>query len=301
MESKKEIGMKKRVLIFGGTGMLGQELFSLYIDDASYGVLAPPHAEVDFTDKEKLLQYIADFNPKYIINAAAYNAVDACEDDDVEYQKALFLNKEIPQLLASASKKIGAVLVHFSTDYVFGKNMKEEGGFSENTQPQPDCRYGQSKYEGEEAVKEIGGSFYIIRLSRLFGRPAIGSGKKSFFEIMLQLSKVKSELQAVDDEISCFTYAPDLAVATKQLLESSSPYGVYHFINEGEVSWFSGLQELFASGAIHTPLIGVRGSSFKRKAKRPKYSALANTKRPKLRSYKEAAKDFLESRDISPL
>lgn len=293
--------MRKKVLIFGGTGMLGQELVSLYAGDSMYDVIAPSHREVDFLDKEKLTQYILDINPEYIINTVAYNAVDACEEDDVEYEKALFLNKEIPQLLASLSKENGLTFIHFSTDYVFGKNSKEEGGFSEGALPEPDCRYGQSKYEGEEAIKEIGGNFYIIRLSRLFGRPAAGSGKKSFFETMLELSKIKNELQAVADEISCFTYAPDLALATKQLIESNSSYGIYHLINEDEASWFTGLQELFSISNITIPVISVQGSTFKRKAKRPQYSTLANTKRAKLPSYKGALKDFIKSRDISLL
>lgn len=293
--------MRKKVLIFGGTGMLGQEIVSLYASDSAYEVIVPSHTEVDFLDKEKLTQYILDINPEYSINTVAYNAVDACEEDDVEYEKAFFLNKEIPQLLASISKENGLTLVHFSTDYVFGKNSKEEGGFSEDTLPEPDCRYGQSKYEGEEAIKEIGGNFYIIRLSRLFGCPAAGSGKKSFFETMLELSKIKNNLQAVDDEISCFTYAPHLALATKQLIESNSSYGIYHLINEGEASWFSGLQELFSISNITIPVTSVQGSTFKRKAKRPQYSTLANTKRAKLPSYKDALKDFVQSRDSKPL
>ena len=293
--------MRKKVLIFGGTGMLGQEIFSLYTGDSVYDIIAPSHREVDFLDKEKLTHYILDVNPEYIINAVAYNAVDTCEEDDTEYEKALFLNKEIPQLLASISKKIGAVFVHFSTDYVFGKNSKEAGGFSEDALPKPDCRYGQSKYEGEEAVKEIGGNFYIIRLSRLFGHPAAGSGKKSFFETMLELSKIKNELQAVADEISCFTYAPHLALVTKQLIESSSFCGVYHLVNEDEASWFTGLQELFSISTIAIPITLVQGSTFKRKAKRPQYSTLANTKRPKLPSYKDALKEFVKSRDSKSL
>jgi dTDP-4-dehydrorhamnose reductase len=289
--NQRRINMSKKVLILGKTGMLGQELFKLFSDDDSYTVIAPSHGELDVLDTQKLKEYVTNSQCEIIINAVAYNAVDLCEDNDDEYKKALFLNKELPELLAVLAKEKAGMIIHFSTDYIFGSNEKVEGGFTEEMIPLPNCKYGES--EGEQAIKKVGGKYSIIRLSRLFGKPAQGTGKKSFFETMISLARTKSELSAVSDEVSCFTYAPDLAIATKELVESDNPHGMYHFINEGDVSWYEGLSELFNLLDLQTKVIPVEGDSFNRKAKRPVYSVLCNTRRPKLRSYREAIKDFL--------
>jgi dTDP-4-dehydrorhamnose reductase len=100
-------------------------------------------------------------------------------------------------------------------------------------------------------------------------------------------------MSAVDSEMSCFTYAPDLAQATKELLESGDAFGIYHLINEGPVTWYEGVLELYRQAGITTPVKPVTPDAFPRPAKRPTFSVLLNTKRPKLRHYSEALKDFL--------
>ena len=105
-----------------------------------------------------------------ILNAIAYNAVDQCEENDDEYQKALLLNAEVPEFLARLAQTLEAAFVHYSTDYVF--DGESESGYAEDALPHPLSRYGQSKREGEERVIAVGGIFYIIRLSKLFGRAA---------------------------------------------------------------------------------------------------------------------------------
>jgi dTDP-4-dehydrorhamnose reductase len=144
-----------------------------------------------------------------------------------------------------------------------------------------------------QAVLESCEQVYVIRLSRLFGKPAKNSGKKSFFETMLSLSETKNELQAVDDEISCFTYAPDLARATRDLVSGDAPFGIYHCVNDGEVSWHDALTLLFTHLEKDTLLHKVSGLSFIRKAKRPAYSALSSTKRPPLRSLSDALREYV--------
>lgn len=284
--------MQQKILILGGTGMLGQELSSLFMADTTYEVKAPKHSDVGVTDIEALIRKIHELQPHYIINAVAYNAVDLCEDDDKEYQKALQLNRDVPEALARVAKQCGSILVHYSTDYVFGNNQIVEEGFTEETIPIPNCKYALSKYLGEQALQKEGGKVYIIRLSRLFGKPA-KNGKKSFFETMATLANTKSELEVVDDEISCFTYAPDLAQATRSLLVTTAPYGVYHLVNEGASSWYEGLSTLFTLHDKDTLLHRVYGGIFVRKAKRPTFSVLANTKQPLLRNYKEALQDYM--------
>jgi len=131
----------------------------------------------------------------------------------------------------------------------------------------------------------------------LFGLPAQSeNAKKSFFETILNLAKKKKELKVVNSEKSCFTYTPDLAEATKELIEKEYSYGVYHLINEGAVTWYEGALRLFElAGIKNIKVIPVGSEEFSRPAKRPLSSILINTKFPKLRNYEEAMKDWLKS------
>ncbi|HCC06238.1 TPA: hypothetical protein DEP94_02700 [Candidatus Nomurabacteria bacterium] len=293
--------MPIKILILGSTGTLGKELVDLFNGDKKYSVTTWSHKDIDVTDILLLNQKIKELSPEYILNTVAYNSVDDCEDDEVEYAKAILLNKDVPEAIAKISKELGITFVHYSTDYVFGKNEKIEGGFSEDIIPIPNCKYAVSKYLGEEAVKNFSEKFYIIRLSRLFSKQRGVTGKKSFFEVMLHLSHSQKSLNVVDDEISCFTYAPDLAKATKSLIEDKCNYGIYHLINEGEESWYQGLRLLFKIIAHDTEINPIHGNAILRNAKRPAFSVLKNTKRPVLHPLKEALKDFVSSNDFIDL
>lgn len=284
---------KKRVLILGAKGMLGQELVSVFFLDAEYEVVGWDYEDIDVTDFKEAKKKVMTFAPNIIVNAVAYNAVDQCEESEEEYAKALLLNAEVPKFLASLAKELRATLVHYSTDYVFdGTN---EAGYAEDAEPNPISRYGMSKREGEKNVLATEGKNYVIRLSKLFGKPAISAiGKKSFFEKMLEVAQGKTEVQAVDDEKSCFTYAPDLALATKVLVEEGLPYGIYHLANSGAATWYEAAQELFKLAGMDIVVKPVSADTFPRPAKRPHASALVSTKLPPLRPYTEALEEFLE-------
>lgn len=294
----------EKVLVLGAKGMLGQELMGVFSLDKDYEVAGWDREEIDVTDFVVAEKKIKEYVPQIILNAVAYNAVDLCEESDEEYAKAILLNAEVPKFLVRVAKEIGATLVHYSTDYVFdGENMQ---GYTEDAKPNPLSRYGMSKREGEKNVLAADGKNYLIRLSKLFGQPAASmGGKKSFFEKMLETAKEKTELSVVDDEQSCFTYAPDLAKATKSLIEDNAPYGIYHLPNSGGATWYEAAVELFKLANKNPPAhSGIRASisvkavsadTFPRPAKRPKYSVLLNTKRPALRPYTEALKEFLEN------
>lgn len=284
---------RKKVLVLGAKGMLGRALgqeFRL----AGYELALWDVEELDLAEEAASLEKIALLGPDTIVNAAAYNAVDQCETDDEEYRKALILNRDVPGYLArfAAEKKIR--FVHYSTDYVFDGTA--EGGYPEDAQPNPLSRYGSSKYEGEQAVLTAGGEAYLIRLSKLFGEPAISKlAKRSFFEVMLAKGKTENRVEVVDDEKSCFTYAPDLALATRELLESDAAPGIYHLPNEGGVTWFQATLELYRKAGLEVEVVPVMGSGFPRPAKRPHVSVLINTKRPKQRPYTEALTEFLDN------
>lgn len=194
--------------------------------------------------------------------------------------------------LALACEKIGATLIHFISDHVFDG---EKGEYIETDSPCPISRYGWTKLQGEQNVQKNCQKHYLIRISKLFGPPALSEGaKKSFFEVMLNLAKSNSSLKAADAEFSCFTYSKDLAWATKRLWEEKFPFGIYHLVNEGAETWYSALKKVFAIRKIeNVEIVPVPPDMFPRPAKRPKSSILKNTKFPPLRNWQEAVREWL--------
>jgi dTDP-4-dehydrorhamnose reductase len=304
------------VLVIGAKGMLGQELVKVLRKDKKYQVLAWDKDEIDITKKEQTAKKLLDLKPDIVINAAAYNAVDACEKDSKERKLAMELNGKAPGYLAETAKRIGAIFVHYSTDYVFDGQKKpvvsgkcahcqkacgqkiamQHYRYLENDKPRPISVYGRSKLTGERAVEKIRGKYYIIRLSKLFGKPAKTSGgKRSFFDVMLELGKKNSEVKVVDEEISCFTYAPDLAKKTKEIIEAEKPYGIYHVVNNGACTWFKAVLELYQLAKIKAKVIPVKVGEFPRPAKRPAMSILATEKTFPMRDYRLALEDYLRS------
>ena len=307
---------QKKVLILGAKGMLGQELVRVYGEDSGYVVAGWDREDIDVTDFVAAEKKIREHTPDIVINAVGYNAVDTCEESDEEYAKALLLNAEVPKVLAILAKDMDTIFVHYSSDYVFDGALEENKmktgccgggccgagastvGYDEVSIPNPISRYGESKFQGEQAVKGVGGKYYVVRLSKLFGKPAMSdAGKRSFFEVMLAKGRADSDVSVVDDETSCFTYAPDLAEATKALIEDGALYGTYHLTNEGAVTWYEAAQELFNIAQIDVAVKPVSADMFPRPAKRPRNSTLLNTKRPTLRPYTEALKEFLKERE----
>lgn len=315
--SEAKPSKKKSVLIIGSKGMLGQELVAAFKKDSDYAVTAWDREDIDVTVEKTVREKIQGLEPHIIINATGYNAVDKCEEDKREYESAKKLNGQAPGYLAKAAKKIGAVLVTYSSDYVFDgepdipepegcshrcsscslhENFVPQIGFDEEAVTRPLSNYGKSKVLGEKAVQKYGQDYYIIRLSWLFGKPGASEGsKKSFFAMMLELGKKNKEVKGVDDETSCFTYAPDLAKKTKELVESKKPAGIYHITNGGPSSWYEGVLELYRQAKLKTKVVPVSGAEFRRPAKRPHYSVLINTKLNPMRNYKDALKEYLKS------
>jgi dTDP-4-dehydrorhamnose reductase len=313
----------QKVLIIGSRGMLGQELVSLFKSDNEYTITAWDYDKIDITDEAQIKEKLLKLAPNIIINAAAYNAVDLCEKDKSEFAKAKALNGKAPGYLAKIANKLDATLVHYSSDYVFsgypdipepagcggscGSCSLHDGfvpqiGFDENAVAEPISNYGKSKLMGEEAVQKNGEKYYIIRLSKLFGRPAKSkTAKKSFFDVMLEAGKParpgkNKEVKVVDEETSLFTYAPDLAKKTKEIIEAEKPFGIYHVANEGPCTWYEATVELYRMAKIKTKVVPVGSDEFPRPAARPYVSTLINTKLNPLRSYKLALREYLKNR-----
>lgn len=280
---------KKKVLILGAKGTLGQALVKVF--EKKYLVTGWDREECDVTTPE-ISGRIKSLQPDIIINATAYNAVDKAESDGAEKKLAFLLNAAVPETLAKISKEIGAIFVHYSTDNVFKGDKKT--GYKEGDLPDPVNVYGSSKYAGEKAVTANAGKYYLIRLSRLFGVKGISSAsKKSFVEIMLE-KKTEPTLTVMNVEISSPTYAPDLAKLTEKLVTSGLPWGVYHGTNSGACTWFEWAQEIFKQAGAGPQLTPVYAPQNPRPAKRPEFSRLLNTKLPPQRPWQEALAEFLK-------
>jgi len=179
----------KEVLIIGSKGMLGQELVKVFSANKDYETIDWDFCNIDITDQAQVKEKILALSPQIIINAAAYNTVDKAEEP-TEFELAKKINGLAPGYLAQVAKKLGAIFVHYSTDYVF--DGQRAGGYLEDDKPSPLSNYGRSKLLGEQEVARVGGQYYIVRLQKLFGCLAqSASAKKSFFEIMLELAQTK--------------------------------------------------------------------------------------------------------------
>lgn len=282
-----------RVLILGAKGNLGGQLVKVFSTEENE-VIDWDKEEIDITDRELIIKKVKDIKPDVIINAAAYNAVDKCEESNAQYEIAKKINIDGPKNLAEAAIAVSAVLVHYSSDYVFdGKNKK---GYVETDEPSPISKYGKTKFHGEKRIIEYSGQglkWYLIRTSKLFGpKGESKTAKPNFFDLMLKLSKEKDELEVVNDEKSYFTYTPDLAFATKKLIESNAGYGIYHLANQGAYTWYGAAKEFFKNAQIKIRVKPVLASKFPRPAKRPKYSMLLNTKLEQLRNLDEALRNY---------
>ena len=261
---------KIKTLILGAGGMLGSDLCRVFPD-----AVALKHCDVDITDKEQVKETIKRIETKVVINAAAYTDVDGCEDNQ---ELAFEVNGRAPGYIAQACSDVGATLVHYSTDYVFDGSSEE---YVESDIPAPINVYGGSKFLGERNIIENMDDYRIIRTSWLFGTHG-----RNFVETMLKLSREMDTVRVVDDQFGKPTYTADLASKTAEILGLAP--GIYHITNEGVCSWYE-----FAAAIIDN-VIPCSCDEFIIKAKRPRYSVLANTKIAPMRHWKEALMEYLD-------
>lgn len=280
-----------RIVIFGASGMLGQELCRAFSDCE---ILAPSEETLDLKQKGQLRDYLLRARPDLVLNAAAYNLVDQAETP-AGYFRAMTLNGFGVGAMACAAALVGAPIIHYSTDYVFAR--EERGGFQEADEPGPAERlsvYGRSKLLGEKLLREGTRQSYLIRTSRLFGRVGRALGaKKSIVDFFFGEARRELFLSAVDAEVASPSYARDVALATRELWDERAPWGVYHLVNEGAATWYQlakAVVALSGQGAIVRP---VNAGTFPRAALRPRFSVLLNTRRPKLRPWQEALGEYL--------
>lgn len=279
----------QRAVILGYQGTLGQQLAGLFP-----GAVLWDRDDVDVTDFPLLEAKLRQVHPKpsVIFNCIAFNDVDGAEDRP---DAAFTLNADYVGRLAALASDLDALPVHYSTNYVFdGCGV---GEFTESDAPNPLSAYAKSKRRGEELALENAKNCYVIRTAVIFGPKGLSPlSKKSFVDIMLDLAAKTDTIRAVADEVNSITYAPDLAGATKALIDSGASTGIYHLTNSGHASWLEFAREIFRITGRSIHLEPVPSVTFQRKAQRPAKAVLLNTKAAPLRPWQEALAEYLEDR-----
>ncbi len=264
----------RKMLVFGRIGQVGWELRHKL---ACLGpVVGVEYPEIDFSKPDSIRNAVRAAEPAVIINAAAYTAVDKAE---TEPEVAMAINGTAPGVLAEEAKRLGSILVHYSTDYVF--DGTKQSAYLETDAPNPQNVYGKSKLAGDEAIQAVGGDYLILRTSWVYG--ARGS---NFLLTMLRLANERDELRIVDDQTGAPTTSECIAQATANLLAQllapqdgglQGRSGIYNLTNAGETTWF-GFAKTFLTkqyGTATPNLIPIPTSEFPRPAKRPANSRLS--------------------------
>lgn len=264
----------KKVLLIGAKGQVGQEL---QVTLPQLGeVISIGREELDLTNSEKIGQLIREIHPDYLVNAAAYTAVDKAETEpDLAYS----INATASKIMAEAAEKIKAKFLHISTDYVF--DGRKNTPYLETDLTNPLGVYGQSKLRGEEEIKTVNSQAIILRTAWVYG----SYGKSNFVKTMLRLGKEREELKVVVDQVGSPTWAKDIAAAITQLLiNADNPPGIYNFTNSGVASWFDLTKAIFEEAKISgIPLkiqrvIPITTAEYPTPAVRPAYSVLSGQK-----------------------
>ncbi|SFG89888.1 dTDP-4-dehydrorhamnose reductase [Desulfotomaculum arcticum] len=250
------------VLVTGAAGMLGQDVVAEF-RSRQRQVIAKDHLNLDITNLEQVQQAIDHYQPAIVVNCAAYTDVDRAE---AEPQKAYLINGLGPRNLALACQKNKAVLVQISTDYVFDGSQNRPYGVYDPANPLN--VYGASKLWGENAVREILKSFYLIRTSWLFGLHG-----KNFVDTMLRLGQSKRDIKVVDDQFGCPTFTEDLARAAADLVATGC-YGTYHITNQNYSTWFGLAESIFKKCNSSIKLVACKTKEMNRPAPRPGFSVL---------------------------
>jgi len=267
-----------RVLVTGCNGQVGHSLVQRLKDNVE--LLAVDRAKLDITDSDAVFETVQNFKPDYIINAAAHTAVDKAEEEvDLSY----VINRDGSAYLAQAANKLGSIILHISTDYVFPGN--KDGLYEENDETGPLGIYGESKLAGEEEVIKANAKHIILRTSWVFGE--FGN---NFVKTMLRVGKSRDAMSVVGDQFGGPTYAGDIADALVAIInqleankEAPNQFGVYHYSGLPHVSWCEFAKCVFekaeANDVLSAPVLtSITTDMYPTPAKRPINSKMSTTK-----------------------
>lgn len=253
----KRIGEEMmKVLVTGATGQLGwdvmKELKKRNIECCGTG-----SKELDITDREAVMRFIEAYRPDAVIHCAAYTAVDKAED---EPEKCRDVNVNGTAYIAEACRAVDAKMVYISTDYVFGDDGDKPHEVDDPVHPLN--VYGQTKWEGEEAVRRTLQKYFIVRISWVFGEHG-----NNFVKTMLRLGQTHREIAVVADQFGAPTYTADLAPLLCDMIETDK-YGTYHACNRGYCSWAEFAEEIFRQAHMDVKVISIRTEEYSTKAVR---------------------------------
>ncbi len=260
---------KQKILITGSNGQLGKELKRLENSYSQFNFIFLSREDLPIHHYELVRNFFKGYQPQFLINCAAYTAVDRAES---EKELAFQVNGESVGVLAAVCKEYGTKLIHISTDYVFDGTATIP--YKEESLTNPQSVYGASKLEGEKEALRFNPDSIIIRTSWVYSEFG-----KNFVKTMLKLMSEREELNVVSDQFGSPTYAADLAEAILQIISSGQWHpGIYHFSNEGIISWYEfavAVKELSGNICKVNP---IPTSQYPTPAKRPAYSVLDKTK-----------------------
>jgi dTDP-4-dehydrorhamnose reductase len=276
-----------KILIVGSRGMLGTDLMEIF--SPVYETTGVDVSELDITQPEQCDATLRELRPAIVVNAAAFTQVDACESREEE---AFQVNGQGAGNLAAAAAAIGALLVHYSTDYVF--DGRKRGAYVEEDAPNPPSVYGKSKLLGETLIRRNCPDHLILRTSWLFGRNG-----NNFIRTILGAGQKGNPLRVVNDQKGSPTYSKDLAAHTKTMIEAGCR-STYHVTNSGSCTWYDLASSALAwAGLENVPIAPVSTAEFPRPAPRPANSVLANARLqrdglPMMRPWQVAAREYVE-------
>ena len=284
-----------KVLVTGANGQLGTDLCAALQD---FEVIPLTHDDIEITDMDTVEQVCNRYRPDAIINTAAYVRADDCE---ANVDKAFLVHALGTRNLAVVANKVGAKLMHVSTDYVFGGDARQRiVSYTEFDIPVPLNVYGKSKLAGENLVHNLCSRYFVIRCSGLFGVAGSSSKGGNFVETILRLAKERDELKVVNDQIFSPTFSRDLAEKMSQLIDTQY-YGVFHVTNKGICSWYEFATEILRLAGLKTPVIPITSDQYPQQARRPSFSVLDNYHlrllgMDDLRPWQSALEDYMKEK-----
>jgi dTDP-4-dehydrorhamnose reductase len=284
-----------RIVLIGANGQLGSDLVKVL--RPLHDLVPLTHAEVEVTDPASVDAMMQAQRPDLVMNMAAFHKVDVCEEQP---ELTFAVNTYGPRNLALACRAHGAVLLHMSTDYVFGGDKTRITPYAETDPPAPINAYGISKAAGEQFIRYLLERYFIVRVTGLYGVAGSSGKDGNFVELMLRLAREGKPIRVVDDQRMTPTYTVDLAHQIAALI-ATPHYRLYHATSQGSCTWHEFATEIFRQGGLSPNLSRAKTGDFGEKAVRPGYSvlenkALQNLGIDQMRPWTEALAGYLKER-----
>jgi dTDP-4-dehydrorhamnose reductase len=276
-------------MLIGARGQLGTDLTKAL---AGWDLVPLTHTDADICNGEQIRHAVAQLCPDVVINTAAFHKLEDCEQHP---EKSFLVNAVAVRNLAQTCAEHNAVLVHLSTDYVFGGGTRRP--YAETAAPRPLNVYGVSKLAGEHLVRETCPRHFIVRTSGLYGVAGASGKGGNFVELMIRLARERKPIRVVTDQVLSPTYTLDLAHQIKHLIHAGA-YGTFHVTSAGQCSWYEFAGRIFRLMKLDPDFTSTTTAAFGAKVRRPDFSVLAHDAMraagcPIMRPWEEALEAYL--------